>query len=316
MGEIGEAVEGTNLLRETQKANRSFSYEADFNVRGTFMGQRATHRLDSVGPWSEVKIEIIRKYASAYSDILAKNHFYHVYVDAFAGAGIHFSEAKQDWIEGSPLQVLGIEPPFDEYHFIELDETKSRTLTHFTAGRRNVHVYPGDCNEHLVERIFPQIRYDQYQRALCLLDPYGLQLDWRVLQIAGQSRTIEIFLNFPIMDINRNVLIRDRGKVRKTDIARMNRFWGDQSWEESCYQKQITQITMFGDEEDKVPNERVVNEYLARLRKVGFSFLPKPLPMRNKQGATIYYLIFAAHKPVAQDIVTDIFEYYEKRGMN
>jgi hypothetical protein len=46
--------------------------------------------FESIGYWSEVKLEIERKYAAAYSTILAAQPgLYHVYVDAFAGAGMH-----------------------------------------------------------------------------------------------------------------------------------------------------------------------------------------------------------------------------------
>jgi three-Cys-motif partner protein len=70
-------------------------------------------------------------------------------------------------------------------------------------------------------------QYSDYKRALCLLDPYGLHLDWEVMQIAGQLKTVDLFLNFPIMVINRNVLRHDRTRVASEDIERMNRFWGD-----------------------------------------------------------------------------------------
>lgn len=52
-------------------------------------------RLDEIGYWSELKLEIVRKYAAAYSTILARKAFVraHVYIDAFAGAGVHLSKA-------------------------------------------------------------------------------------------------------------------------------------------------------------------------------------------------------------------------------
>jgi hypothetical protein len=44
--------------------------------------------VDEIGPWSEIKLEVIRKYAKAYSTILSsQKSFYHVYIDAFAGLG-------------------------------------------------------------------------------------------------------------------------------------------------------------------------------------------------------------------------------------
>jgi three-Cys-motif partner protein len=63
-------------------------------------------KLDEVGYWSEVKLDIVRDYAKAYSTILAAQQnpsFEHVYIDAFAGAGIHISKTTGEVIEGSPL---------------------------------------------------------------------------------------------------------------------------------------------------------------------------------------------------------------------
>jgi len=47
-----------------------------------------------------------------------------------------------------------------------------------------------------------------------------------------------------------------------------------------------------------------------------FKHVPNPIPMRNSKGAIIYYLFFAAQKPVAADIVRDIFNKYRNRGIN
>ena len=50
--------------------------------------------FDQVGYWSEVKLDIIKEYATAYSIILSaqkKPALEHIYIDAFAGAGVHVS---------------------------------------------------------------------------------------------------------------------------------------------------------------------------------------------------------------------------------
>jgi hypothetical protein len=39
-----------------------------------------------------------------------------------------------------------------------------------------------------------------------LFDPYRLHLDWQSMAMAGQSRAIDMFLNFPVMDMNRNAI--------------------------------------------------------------------------------------------------------------
>lgn len=59
------------------------------------MSKRHRLQFDEIGYWSEVKLDIVRKYASAYSKILSARkspRLEHVYVDAFAGAGVHISQ--------------------------------------------------------------------------------------------------------------------------------------------------------------------------------------------------------------------------------
>jgi hypothetical protein len=42
--------------------------------------------FDRIGYWSEIKLDIIREYASAYSRILtAQPGLHHAYIDGFAG---------------------------------------------------------------------------------------------------------------------------------------------------------------------------------------------------------------------------------------
>ncbi|MCF6289821.1 MAG: three-Cys-motif partner protein TcmP [Desulfobacterales bacterium] len=80
-------------------------------------------RYDEIGYWSEVKLDILREYANAYSHILSSQRnpsLYHIYIDAFAGAGKHISKSTGEFIPGSPANALLIDPPFREYHFIDL----------------------------------------------------------------------------------------------------------------------------------------------------------------------------------------------------
>jgi three-Cys-motif partner protein len=264
--------------------------------------------FDKINIWTEIKLEIIKEYAQAYSTILNSQTspaLYHIYIDAFSGAGIHYSKTKKNFIPGSPLNALLIDPPFKQYHLIDLDRAKIDFLKGITKEFSNVTVYNDDCNKVLVNQVFPQCLYKDYKRALCLLDPYGLHLDWSVIEMAGQMKSIDIFLNFPVADINRNVLWHDRDNVDDDQIARMNAFWGDDSWKKVVYEKEGN---LFGYEE-KADNVTIVKAFQKRLKEVaGFSKVPDPIPMRNSNSATVYYLFFASQKPVAADIVKDIFK--------
>ncbi|MCX7827013.1 MAG: three-Cys-motif partner protein TcmP [Verrucomicrobiae bacterium] len=272
-------------------------------------------QFDEIGYWSEIKLDIVREYAAAYSRILAAQtnpRLKHVYVDAFAGAGVHVSRETGEFRPGSPLNALLIQPAFCAYHLIDIDGQKVALLRELTGGRSNVYLHEGDCNSILLTAVFPQIRYEQYCRGLCLLDPYGLHLDWKVIAAAGQMRSIELFINFPVADINRNVLWRNPEGVDDADLQRMNKFWGDESWRQVAYR---SERGLFGDMVEKEDNKAVAEGFRQRLLDVaGFKHVPEPMPMRNSKGAIVYYLFFASQKPVAAEIVRDIFNKYSQRG--
>ena len=61
-------------------------------------------KYDEIGYWSEVKLDIISKYASAYSTIMNKQKDIrsYLYIDAFAGAGVHIKKQTREFITGSP----------------------------------------------------------------------------------------------------------------------------------------------------------------------------------------------------------------------
>jgi len=270
-------------------------------------------KFDKIGYWSEIKLEILREYASAYSRILSAQtnpSFRHVYVDAFAGAGLSKSRRTGEFIKGSPLNALSVDPPFHEYHFIDIDRKRVEALTNAAQERNDVTIHEGDCNSILLEKVFPRINYEQYRRGLCILDPYGLQLNWEILREAGQMKTIDIFLNFSVMDINRNVLWRDVSRVSGSQRDRLTRFWGDETWRKELYD---STGDLF-EHPSKIANADVAKTFKERLRKVaGFKRVVEPIPMRNSTGGIVYYLFFASQKDVAEHIVTDIFNKYRDR---
>jgi three-Cys-motif partner protein len=264
-------------------------------------------QFDQVGTWSEIKLAIIREYAKAYSTILSAQTsvpFSHVYIDAFAGAGQHISKSSHELIPGSPLNALAIKPRFDEFYLIDIKPEKIDNLRELTGSRKDVHLYQGDCNEILLRDVFPRVQYADYRRGLCVLDPYGLHLDWKVIAAAGQMKTLDVFLNFPVQDMNRNVFWRNPDLVDESQIQRMNVFWGDESWRNIVYD---TTRNLFGFPE-KEPNEIIAEAFRKRLLEVAaFRHVPDPVPMRNSTGAILYFLFFASQNETAARIARQIF---------
>jgi len=69
-------------------------------------------------------------------------------------------------------------PPFENYYFVDIDPLKTEELKNYSAKYGDkVKIMNGDCNQILKQQILPQFTWESYQRALCLLDPYGLHLD-------------------------------------------------------------------------------------------------------------------------------------------
>ena len=64
-------------------------------------------QFDEIGYWSEIKLDIIKKYAQAYSKIMAAqpDYMHHAYVDGFSGPGQCVSRTSGEWLPGSPLNA-------------------------------------------------------------------------------------------------------------------------------------------------------------------------------------------------------------------
>jgi three-Cys-motif partner protein len=193
----------------------------------------APFEFDEIGDWSELKLEIVEKYGPAYTRAFAGQRakaLEKYYIDAFSGAGVHISKRTGQHIEGSPARALKVSPPFDHFYFIDLNPEKTAYLETLCRGRTDVEIITDDATLYLTRKLLPTIQFEKYNRALCLLDPYGLHLDWEVMLQAGQSRAVDMFLNFPVMDMNRNAIWTNRTQAPKGGIERMTRFWGDESW--------------------------------------------------------------------------------------
>jgi three-Cys-motif partner protein len=61
-----------------------------------------TIKLDEVGLWTEIKLQILRDYSAAYSAILSKQAAirHYAYIDGFAGAGNHISKTTGEEVIG------------------------------------------------------------------------------------------------------------------------------------------------------------------------------------------------------------------------
>src|SRR5262249_29303134 len=261
--------------------------------------------LDRLNSWSIVKHDIVSKYLSAYTTILHQQRWVkrYVYIDAFAGAGVAVDAESDQLVAAGALRALDVEPRFSEYHFIEKNPQKVELLQRLARDRNDAVVHLGDYRT-VLPNLLERCRYTDYARGLCLLDPYGLSVDFSMLEEIAAMKSVEIFFNFMLVGANRNVLWNvDPQTLSATQKALMTRVWGHERWPDELYEKQYD---LLGERHVKVNNERVIKAYTKRLHAAGFQYVPEPIAMRNRMNAPLYYLFFCSQNRTAAKIAAEV----------
>src|SRR5262249_52147072 len=120
-------------------------------------------KFDEIGNWSEVKLEIVRKYAEAYSTILNRKGLKHYYIDGFAGPGQLRSKTSGLAVPGSPISALHVQPPFKHYFLIDIKGGHVKKLKKEIGARKDVDVLQGDCNDVLLNEVLPKVQWKEFK---------------------------------------------------------------------------------------------------------------------------------------------------------
>ena len=78
-----------------------------------------------------------------------------------------FSKTTGDIVEGSPLIAINTNPPFSEYHFIDADPRRAEQLRCLVGDRHDVFIESADCNDLLIQRVFPRAKFSDFTAELC-----------------------------------------------------------------------------------------------------------------------------------------------------
>jgi three-Cys-motif partner protein len=274
---------------------------------------------DTIGPWSRDKLNLLGKYLQAYVTIFRNQEWCqgYYYIDAFAGSGkFRLRDADaQEYIDGSPFVALRLDPAFSGYFFVEISSRRAERLQELvrTYPDRQVRIFQGDSNKILVDEIIPNIRYADFKRGFIFLDPFGMQVEWQTVEKIAEARSLEIFLNFPLMALNRSVLKSRFDDLSEKDIERMNRFWGSDRWMEEIYSEQKNLFDEIEWEKTVSKARELANIFKGRLEEV-FDCVSEALVMRNSKNAPLYCLFYAGHNATGRKITNDIFKKYEHLG--
>ncbi|MBP7733493.1 MAG: three-Cys-motif partner protein TcmP [Caldisericia bacterium] len=274
--------------------------------------------VDVVGPWTEIKLEIIGEYARIFSIIASSKFKIIPYIDGFVNIGQVLSKSGE-MIKGSALRVLDFNA-FTEFHLIDIDDEKvnilKRNISEMYPDKiSKVITYEGDANKKIIQEVLPNIvhKCNKYELCgLCLLDPYGAHIKWDVIKQIAKHR-FDLIVNFSIFDIQRNAGHVNKFSLDPAQVSRIDDFFGGHDWYSLT---RISKPSLFDAEADeKNPRFEIelVNLYKEKLQKE-FGYASNGIRFQNSTNASLFYIIFASHHPKGLDIANWFVKKYSKNN--
>lgn len=285
---------------------------------------RTPHRFG--GTWTDEKLDTLRKYLAAYRDVMKKQRFHLMYIDAFAGTGYRdaekepdaiqqslleeFSEEEtQNFLKGSAVIALEQDPPFHEFIFIERKRKHAKELerlkSQFPEKADSIKIVKGDSNL-VIKRLCADNGW-RSKRAVLFLDPYGMQVEWETLKAIAETKAIDLWILFPAA-IGVNRMLPRHGKAPDTWEKRLDRMFGTKDWRDRFYSK-TRQTSFIEDDEkfDKVATIEEIGEFFnERLKTIFPGVAPNARTLSRPDGAPLYQLCFAAANKKGSEIAIKI----------
>ena len=294
------------------------------------------------GKWTEEKLDAFEKYVKAYLTIMNNCRDAYgwklLYFDGFAGSGTRTPEDIVDNQEahnlfeqevsiddlkvyqGAADRVVKIESDkvrsFDHYYFVDNNKENCELLNERLSqyeikGRRHHLNY--DAND-AVRMLSRTLRGNSNCKALVLLDPFGMQINWdSIVSLKGLS--VDLWILVPTGVIVNRLLERKIDKEKGLAHAKkLTSFFGMTEDEiQKFFYTETTEQTLFGDDEvmmTKAGNSirRIAKLYVQQLKQVFPHVTEEPLVLYNTTNVPIYHLIFAAKNGTAMKIAQEIIK--------
>lgn len=285
------------------------------------------------GKWTEQKLEALGRYLTAYRLIFDQNekarYFKTIYIDAFAGTGERKSTDTsaeipslfdadelpelEAYTKGSARIALELSSPFDEYIFVD---KKKEHASHLQA---TIHRDYPDLVARCTVRAGdgPQILRDICQtrdwrkcRAVVFLDPYGMNVEWDLLQQIGNTKAIDLWFLFPL-GTGANRLLKRDAKPPRGFADKLTRIFGTPDWQTAFY-KQSSQQGLFDDAPHVIKDasfEQIGQFLIERLRSAFSGVAPTTKALINSRNNPMYQLCFAAGNPVGAPTAVKIADF-------
>lgn len=208
------------------------------------------------GEHTRRKLDVVSKYLAAYVTVMKKQDFRLFYVDGFAGSGgsAPKNEAQalddptlfpsSDFLEGSPIRALTVEPPFDHYIFIDKKGENVKSLSNLCSQfpDRQIEVMQGDANDRLVE-FCDRIDSGRLDRAVIFLDPFGLSVRWQTIERIAATKKVDLWYLVPVDGMSRQ--IKEDGSFLP-GAAKIDEIWGSPAWRAKAVRRADVSGDLFG----------------------------------------------------------------------
>ena len=214
------------------------------------------------GEHTRRKLDVVAKYLAAYVTVMKKQDFRLFYVDGFAGSGASTSKAEAERsqdptlfpaaevVEGSPRRALTVEPPFDEYIFVDKSDENVRSLSGLVGEfpGRNIKITQGDANERICE-FCDRISDQRFDRAVVFLDPFGLSVHWNTVERLAATQKVDLWYLVPVDGMSRQ--IKADGTFL-TGASKIDEIWGSAGWRTKAVRRADTSNDLFGDVDERL----------------------------------------------------------------
>lgn len=269
------------------------------------------------GPWTEIKLEAVKRYLKFYCQALKNQHFDLIYIDVCAGSGkCQIPEGDgQTLIDGSAKIALDTDPGFQEFHFIEEDPINYQELQNLSQSYpdRNINLHNEDANA-AISSICNQIDWKR-NRAVIFIDPYGLEIKWPLIETIAKTKAMDMWYFFPLSGIYRQAARKlvavDEGKEKiLTEVL------GTSEWKNAFYEQTIqSDFFVVGESMERTAEVNDIVQFIKeeRLGKT-FSAVRGPRLLPDSGGPKRFALFFAVANPSkrAIQISTNVADYILK----
>jgi three-Cys-motif partner protein len=292
------------------------------------------------GSWTQEKLDAFEKYVNAYLTIMNKhrdkNHWKLIYFDGFAGSGsrgeikkeesellielfdkTYIKQEELDVYKSAAERVLSIKQRgFDYYYFVDKDEKSSQSLKELLSPftiNKNLVYRNSDANEQ-IDKLADALHKDSSYASLVLLDPFGMQVNWKSIELLKGTRT-DLWILIPTGVIVNRLLDR---KGELTHIDKLTSFFGkDENFLRNYFYSKRQENTLFGEVEiiEKVrkPIEKITELYIQQLKEIYDYVTDKPLVLYNSRNTPIFHFACASNNESALKIAKDII--YKKQRL-